>query len=164
MNYLRSLKHWDRGFESHLRHGCLCAVTLCLCWSPFKESYRLCKRSRSWKTGQGPTKGRRAIDRYMKCLCLWVKLNVPTNLITHPGHRKWSVTFEWIRSDYVTSRNDDTDLFSMEKTCKRGSKNRSFCSPAIDTWLPKNCIENLQMRAVTSIGKASVHQQQNCVG
>jgi hypothetical protein len=25
------LKHWDRGFESHLRHGCLCAFTLCLC-------------------------------------------------------------------------------------------------------------------------------------
>jgi hypothetical protein len=24
MNRLRSLEHWDRGFESHWRHGCLC--------------------------------------------------------------------------------------------------------------------------------------------
>jgi hypothetical protein len=31
MNRLRPLEHWDRGFESHLRHGCLCAFILCLC-------------------------------------------------------------------------------------------------------------------------------------
>jgi hypothetical protein len=30
---------------------------------PSKESYWLCKRSREWKSGQGPTKGCRAIDR-----------------------------------------------------------------------------------------------------
>jgi hypothetical protein len=30
-------------------------------WSPSKESYRLCNRSRNWKIGQGPTKGCRAI-------------------------------------------------------------------------------------------------------
>jgi hypothetical protein len=29
---------------------------------PSKESYRLCKRSRNWKSGQGRTKGFRAID------------------------------------------------------------------------------------------------------
>jgi hypothetical protein len=23
---------WDRGFESHLRHGCQCAFILCLCY------------------------------------------------------------------------------------------------------------------------------------
>jgi hypothetical protein len=28
MNCLRPLEHWDRGFESHSRHGCLCAFTL----------------------------------------------------------------------------------------------------------------------------------------
>jgi hypothetical protein len=29
---------------------------------PSKESYRLCKRLRNWKSGQGPTKGCRATD------------------------------------------------------------------------------------------------------
>jgi hypothetical protein len=33
MNCLRSLEHWDRGFESHLRHEYLCAFDLCLCCS-----------------------------------------------------------------------------------------------------------------------------------
>jgi hypothetical protein len=31
MNCLRPLKHWECGFESHLRHGCMCAFFLCLC-------------------------------------------------------------------------------------------------------------------------------------
>jgi hypothetical protein len=31
MNCLRPLEHWDRGFESHSRHGCLCAFILCSC-------------------------------------------------------------------------------------------------------------------------------------
>jgi hypothetical protein len=30
---------------------------------PFKESYRLCKRTRNWKSGQDQTKGCRAVDR-----------------------------------------------------------------------------------------------------
>jgi hypothetical protein len=30
MNCLRSLKCWDHGFKSHLRHGCLCAFILCV--------------------------------------------------------------------------------------------------------------------------------------
>jgi hypothetical protein len=30
---------------------------------PSKEFYRPCKRSRKWKSGQGPTKGCKAIDR-----------------------------------------------------------------------------------------------------
>jgi hypothetical protein len=32
---------------------------------PSKESYRLCKRSRNWKSGQGPTKDYTATDRWM---------------------------------------------------------------------------------------------------
>jgi hypothetical protein len=28
-----SLERWDRGFESHSTHGCLCAFILCLCCS-----------------------------------------------------------------------------------------------------------------------------------
>jgi hypothetical protein len=28
---LRPLEHWDRGFQSHFKHGCLCAFILCLC-------------------------------------------------------------------------------------------------------------------------------------
>jgi hypothetical protein len=31
MNFLRPLKHWDRGFESHLRHGCPFAFIPYLC-------------------------------------------------------------------------------------------------------------------------------------
>jgi hypothetical protein len=30
INCLRQPKHWDRGFEAHLRHGCLFAFILCL--------------------------------------------------------------------------------------------------------------------------------------
>jgi hypothetical protein len=33
MNCLRSLEHWNRGFEFHSRHGSLCAFLLCLCCS-----------------------------------------------------------------------------------------------------------------------------------
>jgi hypothetical protein len=29
MNCLRSLERWDRRFESHSRHGCLCSFILC---------------------------------------------------------------------------------------------------------------------------------------
>jgi hypothetical protein len=30
MNRLHPLKHWNSGFESHSKHGCLCAFILCL--------------------------------------------------------------------------------------------------------------------------------------
>jgi hypothetical protein len=30
MNRLRPLKHWNRGFESHSWHGCLCTFILCV--------------------------------------------------------------------------------------------------------------------------------------
>jgi hypothetical protein len=72
MNRLYSLEPCDRGFESHSRHECLYCVSLfCVCvvlcvgsgleigWSPSKESYHLCTKSR--KSDQGPTKGCRVI-------------------------------------------------------------------------------------------------------
>jgi hypothetical protein len=30
MKCLRPLEHWDRGFESHSRHECLCTFILCV--------------------------------------------------------------------------------------------------------------------------------------
>jgi hypothetical protein len=73
LNCLSPLEHWDPWFESHLRHGCQYAFVLCLCCSvcalrradpPSKESYRLCKKVKKLKSGQGPTKGCRTIDRF----------------------------------------------------------------------------------------------------
>jgi hypothetical protein len=49
MNCLRSLERWDRGFQSHSSHGCLCVRSFCVC-------VVLCVGS-----GQGPTKGCRTI-------------------------------------------------------------------------------------------------------
>jgi hypothetical protein len=44
MNSLRSLEHWDRGFESRSRHGCLCVfIVLCV--------------GRSLETGLSPVQG-----------------------------------------------------------------------------------------------------------
>jgi hypothetical protein len=67
-----ALNHWDRGFESHMRHGCLCAFILCFCAVLCVQVAALRRadppskkfRSRNWKSGQGPKKGCRAIDRY----------------------------------------------------------------------------------------------------
>jgi hypothetical protein len=63
MKCLRQLKHWDRGFESQSRHGCLFVFILCLSKvatlrradSPSKESYRL--RLRKWTFGFNKTLG-----------------------------------------------------------------------------------------------------------
>jgi hypothetical protein len=61
----RPLKHWDRGFESHLKHGCLCVIILCAAalWRPdipCKESYRLCKKYQETEKGRPrPNEGRR---------------------------------------------------------------------------------------------------------
>jgi hypothetical protein len=60
---VRPIKHWNRGFKTHLRHGCLCAFILFVLFCvhvaalqqadpPSKESYRLCKRSRTWKSAK----------------------------------------------------------------------------------------------------------------
>jgi hypothetical protein len=67
------LEHWDWGFESHSRHGCLCAfilfVLLCVQAAtlrradpPSTEFYRLCIGLRNWKSCKGP-KGCRATVR-----------------------------------------------------------------------------------------------------
>jgi hypothetical protein len=75
MNRLRPLEHWDRGFESYSRHGCLCVrlfymfVLSCVQVAalrradlPSNECYRLCIGLRNRKSGQGP-KGCTAIQR-----------------------------------------------------------------------------------------------------
>jgi hypothetical protein len=62
MNCLHPLKRWDRGFESHSRHGCLCVRLFCVC-------VVLCAGSglaTGWSPVQGPTKGCRAIDEWLK--------------------------------------------------------------------------------------------------
>jgi hypothetical protein len=68
MKCLRPLEHWAREFESHSRHGRMCAFILCVgkasWWTDHlsKESYQLCIGLRHWKSDQGPTKGCRAIE------------------------------------------------------------------------------------------------------
>jgi hypothetical protein len=57
-----------------------------------KECYRLCKRSRNWKSGQGPTKGSRTIDKYiikhlvvdLRRLPFW--LTGPKSIWSYVGH------------------------------------------------------------------------------
>jgi hypothetical protein len=45
IKYLHPLEHWDRGFESHSRHGCLfvSGSGLAMGWSPVQKSYQLSK-------------------------------------------------------------------------------------------------------------------------
>jgi hypothetical protein len=62
---LRSLERWDRGFESHSRHGCLCAL-FCVCvvlcvgsglamgWSLVQGILQSVYKLGNWKSGQGP--------------------------------------------------------------------------------------------------------------
>jgi hypothetical protein len=58
-----------RGMDVYVRLFCVCVVLcvgsgLATVWSPpAKESYRLCKRWRNSKSGQGPTEGCTAIER-----------------------------------------------------------------------------------------------------
>jgi hypothetical protein len=73
MNCLRQLEHWDCGFESHSRHGCLCAFILCFvlfCAQvaalrradlPSKQSYGLCIAEETEKAAK-VHKGCRAIN------------------------------------------------------------------------------------------------------
>jgi hypothetical protein len=74
MDCLRPLKHSDRRFESHLRHGCLC--TFILIPRPRSPTDFVKRIKKLKKRGQGPTKGCRAIDRwilekYMYYICIY---------------------------------------------------------------------------------------------
>jgi hypothetical protein len=81
MNRLRPL---DRGFESHSRHGCLCAFILCLCcsvysrglatsWSPVQGVLPTVYMIKKLQSGQSLTKGSRAIqrERIIHTIALW---------------------------------------------------------------------------------------------
>jgi hypothetical protein len=59
MNCLRSLEHWDRGFESHLLYVCavLCLGSgLAMGWSSVQGVIPTVYRIKKPKNGQGPTK------------------------------------------------------------------------------------------------------------
>jgi hypothetical protein len=82
MNHLRPLENWDRGFESHSRRRCLCAFVLCVGsglatrWSPVQGVLPTVYRLRNWKSGQGPTKGCRTIDRQIDISRYWYRPTV----------------------------------------------------------------------------------------
>jgi hypothetical protein len=99
MNCLRSLERWDRGFEFHSRHGCLCVCLFCVCvvlcvgsglgtgWSPVQGVLPTVYGLRNRESGQGPTRGCRAIDREIdrqidfQCLKMFPTLRrIATNL------------------------------------------------------------------------------------
>jgi hypothetical protein len=106
MNIPRSLEHWDRGFESHSRHDCLCAfilfcVVLCVRsglatgWSPVQgvllTVYKIKKLKKlpiSTRTVQ-PLIDRFSFGYVVACFCrtdyacLVVLLQLPTVLGIH---------------------------------------------------------------------------------
>jgi hypothetical protein len=53
-----------RGMDVCERLFCVQVEALRQADPPYKESYRLCKRSRNWKSSQGPIKGCRATDSF----------------------------------------------------------------------------------------------------
>jgi hypothetical protein len=59
-----------RGMDICMRLICFCVLVASLRRAdpPSKESYRLCKRLRNWKGGQGLTKGCRAPDEWMNSI------------------------------------------------------------------------------------------------
>jgi hypothetical protein len=82
MNRPRPREHLDVGFESHSRHGCLCAFILCLCFlcvdsglatgsSPIQgvlpTVYRI-KKLKNWAKFQGST----TIQRERECGSLYL--------------------------------------------------------------------------------------------
>jgi hypothetical protein len=88
-NCLCSFEWWDRGFESHSRHECLCMRLICLCvilcvgsglatrWSPSRESYLLHKyvyeneessRAQQWVID--PLMNEWLNDRWSRNICL----------------------------------------------------------------------------------------------
>jgi hypothetical protein len=64
MNRLRALEHWDCGFESHSRHGCLLAFSLCVSSGLAQGSMPIVYRIKKLKR---PEPNKRAVDReYLK--------------------------------------------------------------------------------------------------
>jgi hypothetical protein len=85
MNCLRPLKRWDRGFESHLKHGCLCAFTLFVLFCvqvaalrradpPSKESYRRCIKIKKLRKPASPKK-RTVVPQIDRCI-FWYALKL----------------------------------------------------------------------------------------
>jgi hypothetical protein len=64
LNYLRPLERWDRGFESHLRHGCLCAFCVLSCVCLGQGVLPTVWKIKKLKSGQGPTKSCGVINRF----------------------------------------------------------------------------------------------------
>jgi hypothetical protein len=113
MNRLRSLESWDRGFEYHSRHGCLCVLLFCvyvvLCvgrglatgWSPVQGVLPTVYRIKKLKNGQCPTKGCRAIDEWMNlyhvkemniCVCYLCEMAFKVILdITFNSMQDWKI-------------------------------------------------------------------------
>jgi hypothetical protein len=70
MNCVRSVEHWDRGFESNSRHGCLCVCVVLYHGSGLatadhssKESYRLCKND--YETEEEARSQQRAVEPFI---------------------------------------------------------------------------------------------------
>jgi hypothetical protein len=69
-----------RQMDVFVRLFCVCVVLcvgsgLAMSWSPSNESYRLCLGFRNSKSGEGPTKGCRAIERereFVFYIVLWL--------------------------------------------------------------------------------------------
>jgi hypothetical protein len=123
MNCLRLFELWDSGFESHSRHGCLCAFILYVCGVLFVGSvlatvisleralptlYRL----RNWKkkNDQDPTKDCSAIDRWIE-IHVWNSSVGQTDVVIHVPYRRglckfrrtWLIQIEY----YVTTSGNE---------------------------------------------------------
>jgi hypothetical protein len=121
MKFLRPLKHWDHGFESHSSRGCLSTFFQCLCCPmqivslrradpPSKESYRLSARFTFSE--------------------LILKGNMPHSLIREGGRRIWGCEL-----GSVSGRNgkylDGMKVFQFTAVCSRPDR---FCTRLFELW------------------------------
>jgi hypothetical protein len=133
MNCLRALEPWDRGFESHSRHGCLCAFVPCLCCPvqvealrradpTSKQSYRLYIGLGNWKTGQGP-KGCRATGIYIYIYISSISVNNNQEIFFHQSY--FCITCYFI--SFVITINHN----ALEFTAVTVSLQNDLCKPQI---------------------------------